>query len=145
MEKSEVQANFQLLDHYISEFTLNIFERIAVDKKLEIDANISFQIVNLNEEDLIGQIELGYEIDIIDNERKVGKITITMNALFIAEGNIKKEEFERMLQINGATTLSHLSRAYINSATALSGMPTITMPLINFYEFFENAVKEENK
>lgn len=145
MEKSEVQANFQLLDHYISEFTLNVFERIATDKKLEIDANIGFQIVNLNKEDLIGQIELGYEIDILDNERKVGKITIVMNALFTAEGDIKKEEFERMLQINGATTLSHLSRAYINSATALSGMPTITMPLINFYEFFDNAVKEENK
>ena len=44
--------------------------------------------------------------------------------------------------LDGATTLSHLCRAYINSSTALSGMPAITIPLIDFNEFFEKAVEE---
>lgn len=144
MEKSEVQANFQLLDSYISEFNLNVFEKIGLDKQLEIDANIGFQIVNVNEKDLVGQIELRYEIDVLESDKKLAKIMIVMNALFKGEGDISKKDFERMLKINGATTLSHLCRAYINSATSLSGMPPITMPLINFNEFFKNGVKEEN-
>lgn len=142
MEKSRVEADFQLLDSYISEFNLNVFEKIGLDKQLEIDANIGFQIVNVDEKDLVGQIELRYEIDVLENNKNLAKIIIVMNALFKGEGKISKEEFERMLKINGATTLSHLCRAYINSATALSGMPPITMPLINFNEFFNNAIKE---
>lgn len=148
MEKSTVQADFQLMDNYISDFSLNVFNKLNPDRNLGINANIGFRIVNINEEEMIGQIELKYDIDIIDNEikeenNKVAKINITMNALFKGVGNIDVKKFEEMLRLNGATTLSHLCRAYINNTTALSGMPTITMPLINFHEFFKNAMEEK--
>lgn len=139
MGKSMVQADLQLIDNYISEFSLNVYNKIDNKKDLDINANIGFRIVNIDEKELIGQIELKYIIDIIDNGEKVAKIIMVMNALFEGNENINKEKFEQMLKINGATTLSHLCRAYINSATSLSGMPTITMPLINFCEFFKNA------
>lgn len=76
--------------------------------------------------------------------RKQGKIHIAMGALFEGELEIEKD-FEKMLQINGATTLSHLMRTYIITNTALSGMPTITLPMINFVEFFKNAKDSKNK
>lgn len=149
MEKSVVQADFQLMDNYISEFSLNVFNKIKPNTNLGINANIGFRIVNINEKELIGQIELKYDIDVIDNDitaenNKVAKINITMNALFKGSGDIEIEKFEDMLRLNGATTLSHLCRAYINTTTALSGMPAITMPLINFHEFFKNA-KEKSE
>lgn len=150
MEKSTVQADFQLMDNYISEFSLEVFNKINTDKNLGINANIGFRIVNIDEKNLVGQIELKYDIDVKNNEikddsDKVAKIKITMNALFKGEGDIDIKTFEQMLRLNGATTLSHLCRAYINSATALSGMPPITMPLINFHEFFKNAIEETEK
>lgn len=146
MEKSAVQADFQLMDNYISDFSLKVFNKIN-NKDLGINVNIAFRIVNINEKDLIGQVELKYDVDITDeNNTNVAKILIVMNALFQGTGNIEKENFEQMLKINGATTLSHLCRAYINSVTAQSGMPVITMPLINFHEFFKNAkVEKEDK
>ena len=129
MEKSTIQADFQLMDNYISNFYLNVLKKINSDKDLEINANIGFRIVKVDEKELTGQIELNYDIDITDNkEEKVSKIIIVMNGLFKGSGNIDKDNFEQMLKINGAATLSHLCRAYINSATALSGMPPITMP-----------------
>ena len=149
MEKSVVQADFQLMDNYISDFSLNAFNKIKPNINLGINANIGFRIVNINEKELIGQIELKYDIDVIDNDittenNKVAKINITMNALFKGSGDIEIEKFEDMLRLNGATTLSHLCRAYINTTTALSGMPAITMPLINFHEFFKIA-KEKSE
>ena len=57
--------------------------------------------------------------------------------------NFSKENFEEMLKINGASTLSHLMRAYIYTMTGLSGMPQINTPMINFIEFFKNA-QEKN-
>ena len=144
MEESTVQANLQLMDNYISEFSLDVPKRIKPDKNLGIDANIGFKIVNINEKDLIGQIELKYDINVKDNNmqeenNKVATIKMTINALFKGTGKLNVETFEQMLKLNGATVLSHLCRAYITNATALSGMPTITMPLINFHEFFKSA------
>lgn len=143
MEKSKVQADFQLMDNYISQFELNAFERILPETEIGLDTRIGFQIINVEEEELIGQVELSYDIDIVKEDNILAKITIVMNALFKGEGKISVEQFEEMLKINGATTLSHLCRAYIHSATALSGMPTIMLPLINFNEFFNGAGKAE--
>lgn len=145
MEKSTIQAKFQLMDNYISEFSLNVYNKIEKEKNLDINANVGFRIVNINKEELIGQVELRYDINILDKEEIVAKIIIVMNALFKGEEDIDNKTFEQMLKINGATTLSHLCRAYITTATALSGMPTITMPLINFNEFFKTATNETLK
>ena len=146
MEKSIVQANFQLLDNYISEFSLRTFRRIRQNEEFDAGINIAFRIVNINEESMTGQIELKYDIVVNIEKKEVAKINITSNAIFNGSKEITKERFEEMLKINGATMLSHINRAYINSATSLSGMPTIIIPLINFNDFFKNAIskKEEN-
>lgn len=147
MEKSAVEANLQLIDNYISEFSLNVYEKINKDRDLDVNGNIGFRIVNISD-DLIGQIELKYDIDISDTknkDKKLAKIILNMNGLFKESENIDKKEYENMLKINGAVTLSHLSRAYINTATALSGMPTITLPLINFHELFKNAEQKNEE
>ena len=143
MDKSIIQADFQLLDNYISEFSLKVFEKIKPDTDLGINANIGFGISNINEKEMIGQIELRYDVDITDNSNNnnLGKIVLVMNALFKGSENLEKNIFEEMLKFNGATTLSHLCRSYIHSATSQSGMPPVIMPLINFYEFFEKAVQ----
>lgn len=140
----EIKAKFQLLDNYIRKYTLNVENRIPENSNIDIRGQIGFSIINISEKDdeFIGEIELNHSIDLLVDERNQGKIEIEMGALFSAEKEIGKKEFEEMLKINGATTLSHLIRAYIASNTALSSMPKIMMPLINFIEFFE---KKENK
>lgn len=145
MEKSTAQADFQLMDNYISEFSLTVLNKIKDKKELGINANIGFRIVHINEKDMIGQIELKYEVDVMDEDKQNATIILVMNALFQGNQNMEKEEFEQMLKINGATTLSHLCRAYITSTTALSGMPPINMPLINFYEFFKMAERKNEE
>ena len=94
MEKSIVQAEFQLMDNYISDFSLKVFEKIKETKDLGINANIGFRLVNINENDLIGQIELRYDISITENEKEVAKIILVMNALFKGSGKINKETFD---------------------------------------------------
>lgn len=143
MEQSMKVADFQLLDNYISEFNLKISNKIPPTEEVETDGRIGFGIVSINEKEMIGQVELSYEIDVKQKNSEVGKINIVMNALFQGSPKMKLELFEEMLKINGATTLSHLCRAYILSVTAQSGMPPIILPLMNFEAFFENAEKEK--
>ena len=103
---------------------------------------MGFGIIHITKKDsLIGEIELANEIELVIDKKVVGKIHIVMGALFEGSLDIEKD-FEKMLKLNGATTLSNIMRAYVISNTSLSGMPTIIIPLINFVEFFKNR---ENK
>lgn len=135
----EINAKFQLLDNYVKKYTLEVERRIPENAEIEMNGKISFQLINIEEteEELIGEIELDNKIELVEKNEIQGRIEIQMGAIFSADKGIDKNEFEEMLKINGSTTLSHLTRAYIASNTALSSMPKITMPLINFIEFFE--------
>lgn len=140
-----IKAKFQLLDNYVKEYSIELKRKIQNTEEIEINGKIGFGILNVTKkENLIGEIELTNEIDLIINEDTVGKINIVMGALF--EGTLEiEEQFEEMLKLNGATTLSNLMRAYVASNTALSGMPTIILPLINFVDFFKKDKIENNK
>jgi preprotein translocase subunit SecB len=147
MGKVEVQAYFQMLDSYISKFSLDVFRKIRSNEILEIKANVGFRIANMDrkEKEVIGQIELVYDLDIEVNKESVAKIRLITNGLFKGNDSIDDKNFEKMLKMNGAPTLSNLARAHINATTSLSGMPPIIVPLINFKQFFENATEIDLK
>ena len=133
-----IKAKFQLLDSYIKKYSMDVNRQIQNNEEIEIDGQMGFGIVQITKtEELIGEIELTNKIILKINNKEVGTINIVMGALFNGTLDIE-EDFEKMLKLNGATTLSNLMRAYVASNTALSGMPTIMVPMINFVEFFNN-------
>lgn len=137
-----IKAKFQLLDNYIKKYSMEVNRKIQSNEEIEIDGQIGFGIVNITKTDeLIGEIELTNEIVLKSNGEEIGTINVVMGALFQGDLEIEKD-FEKMLKLNGATTLSHLMRAYVASNTALSGMPTIMVPMVNFVEFFDNEKEQ---
>lgn len=148
MEQKNVQAQFQMLDSYVKEFNIENTEKIDANKDVEILGTIGFRIVDIREEkkEFIGQIELINDIKVNYKDKELSKIHISMLGAFMAQKveQYDRKSFEEMLKLHGATTLSHLIRAYIYSVTGLSGMPQITTPMINFVEFFKNAKEVTN-
>ena len=133
-------AKFQMLDNYVKEYRMELNEKINSNTKIDLNCKLGYGIQDIREEkNLIGQTQIVYEIILSKNQENVGKINLTMEALFEANKEIGKDRFEEMLKYNGATTLSQLCRAYIVSNTALSNMPIITLPMINFKEYFKNS------
>lgn len=139
-----IQAQFQMLDSYVKEYSLKVLEKIEQNSDININGKLAFGIINIREENdcLIGEIELANDLEIIIDEEKKAEIRIVMGGLFKYSEVNEKEKFEKMLKINGTTTLAHLIRTYIHTNTAISGMPTIITPMINFVEFFK---EQENK
>ena len=137
MEKST--TNFQLLDNYVSEFNMEVMDKIKYTDSLDINSSVSFSIVNIDEINLIGQVELTYDIEVNIKEKEAFNISLVMNALFHTDNKISKKSFEELLKFQGAPIVSNLCLAYINSVTALSGMPPLNMPIIDFNDFFKNS------
>ena len=155
MENKNVQALFQLQDSYVKDFDIHIIKKIDKRENLNIAGQLGFRILNIREEkeSFIGEIELINDLKVSLKEEEHANIHISMCGLFIGTKieEYDKNKFEQMLKLNGATTLSHLIRAYVYSVTGLSGMPQISTPMINFIDFFKNAkeiseqAKSENK
>ena len=152
MENKNVQALFQLQDSYVKDFDIHIVKKIDKRENLNITGQLGFRILNIREdkESFTGEIELINDLKVSVKEEEYANIHISMCGLFFGTktNEYDKNRFEEMLKLNGATTLSHLIRAYVYSVTGLSGMPQISTPMINFMEFFKNAkevVEQENK
>ena len=138
-----VQAQFQMLDNYVKEYNLKTNCKLLESMDINMNGEVEFRIVNITEKDneLIGEIELTNNIELIVEEETKAQIKITMGGLFKYSNKDEKEKFENMLKINGATTLSHFIRTYIHTNSAISGMPNIITPMINFVEFFKEETE----
>lgn len=136
--------HFQLTDNYIKTYQLNLNEKIPENAVIDFDCKISVTIVKIETKgDLkIGQLDMNYFIQLRDKERNLGNINLIVQALFSISNRVKNEDFEKLIKYKGAPMLSQIVRAYITSNTALSGMPTIKIPMVNFVEFFQKAEKE---
>lgn len=150
MENKNVQALFQLQDSYVKDFDIHTIKKIDGRDNLNIEGQVGFRVLNIREdkESFVGEIELINDLKLSVKDEEYANIHIVMCGLFLGTRTEEydKNKFEEMLKLNGATTLSHLIRAYIYSVTGLSGMPQINTPMINFVEFFKNAkeITEQN-
>lgn len=60
------------------------------------------------------------------------------------KNSLKREDFMKMLELNGVVALSQFTRSYVLSATALAGInPPVRLPMINIYQL--KKLKEEVK
>jgi preprotein translocase subunit SecB len=134
-----------LLDNYVKELSINCDNKIELNEKINYDGQIGYKIVNIYRSDdaLLGQVEFCNDICINLENDKMAKIHVCMIGLFKTDKDEDEEVFKEMLKYNGAPTLSHLTRAHINAVTAISGMPPVITPMINFMEFFKDSNKIE--
>lgn len=144
MEQEKIESYFQLQHNYVKDLNIHTLQKFENNQDINISGKLGFRIINIREEKdyFIGEIELINDISVNVKDDKKASIHIAMVGLFTGNTNKDRKRFEEMLKLNGATTLSHLIRAYVYSATGLGGIPNIITPMINFVEFFKNAKEE---
>ena len=141
-----VQSKIKMLDNFVRKYTINLENRMPSNDPAKYNANIGFAIKKIVEgtnNDYVGQVMLSNKLDITSNKTS-GNIEIEMEGLFSGPKEMGREEFEKRLKVEAATTLNHYMRTFIHATTALSGMPAIHTPMIDFDEFFKNADKKKN-
>lgn len=147
MKTDKIMADFQFLNNKVIEFSIENSLLNIKDKVIKVDFDMDYDIVSCNE------VEDGYlgVVDFIVNsigkieESESFKIHLKMRGNFIGfKRNLNMDKFKEMLEVNGAATLSQISRAYITSTTSLSGMPSINLPMVNIYamkKYKDNILK----
>jgi preprotein translocase subunit SecB len=102
--------------------------------------------MELVEEDnrFLGIIQLIVQVKAKIKNKVLFKIDLKMEGAFA--GNAEKlghQRFTDMLEMNGLITLLHISRAYLLSVTAQSGInPPVKLPMVNVIKLREKKAQQ---
>lgn len=136
MNIDNIIADFQFLSHRITESNLKIFLLDYTNKKIEINYDIDYKVLDYNTINKLhfGTLEFSTKLTgEIDNEPAFN-IDVKIIGKFMGSIEcIDSKHFLNMLELNGAATLSQIMRSYILTISSLSGLPQINLPMINIH------------
>jgi preprotein translocase subunit SecB len=148
MKDRDIVADFQFLGYRVS--------KLALDTKLVEEkgsGNVSFdfdyEVLDLVEQNnrFIGVIQLIVQVKAKIKNKVLFKIDLKMEGAFA--GNTEKlghQKFTDMLEMNGLITLLHISRAYLLSVTAQSGInPPVKLPMVNVLKLREKKAQQSQE
>jgi len=144
MNSKEVLADFQILGSRVSKL---ILDTRIIDEKGRTDISFDFDYkTDEVEEDnnrLLGVLSFIVQVKAKVKNKILFKIELEMEGLFAGNNErLSREKFIEMLEINGLVNLLHLSRAYLMSVTAQSGInPPVRLPMINVLKLREKKAE----
>ena len=140
MKEKEVVADFQFLGNRVNKLVVKT--KLLQEKgRPEISFDFDYNVDEIVEEDniFLGILQLIIQVKAKIKNRVLFEIELVMEGGFT--GNPERlsiDKFAEMVEINGLITLLHISRAYLVSVTAQSGItPPVRIPMINILKLRE--------
>lgn len=146
MEDNDVLADFQFVDSYVKNSSIEINKRDIKNSRLEVGLSIAISNISLNEKnEKIADAKLYIDVKVFDkkNEEALVKIEVEILGKFLTK-KLEDKEFVEYVKFSGIPMLSQQVRAYIMSMSSLSGINSIIVPMINFESYFNNIENENN-
>ncbi len=147
MNSNEVLADFQILGSRVSKLLLDT--RIIDEKgRADVSFDFDYEIGDIEEggNRFQGVLKFIVQVKAKVKNKILFKIELEMEGAFA--GNTEKlsrEKFSEMLEINGLITLLHISRAYLISVTAQSGIrPPVQIPMVNVLKLRKKKAELKN-
>lgn len=147
MEDNKIMSDFQFIDSYIKSSNIKIHNRNIKNSKLELGIEVNISEIKENKSELSAELRLKNIIKIInENGDILVEADVEMAGIFKAH-NMDKEKFIQFMKFSGTPIISQSIRSYVMNISALGGIDTIRIPLINYVEFFKNNDEniEKNK
>lgn len=144
MKSGEVTADLVFLGNRVISFNISTNMVNLKGQSVNVAFDFDYMIKELKNEagNSFGLLDYVVKVKATVKKKVLFKIDLVMEGAFGSE-TLSKEEFEDMVEVNGLITLSHISRAYIISITAQSGInPPVRVPMININKLIEQKKKE---
>ena len=138
MLEKNITSDFQFVDSYIRNSSFKIHNRNLGNNKLNLAIEVKFSEIKENKDELSAELRLKNFVEVNDDTgNPLIEIEVEMAGIFKAH-NMDKDEFIKCMKFNGTPIIYQSIRSYIMSMSALSGVETIRIPLINYVEFFKD-------
>lgn len=134
-----LKADFQLVSTRVVKFELETKKEESDEIEVELKCDYDIGEIEENNEIYMGTVQFKVAFEGKKKNKKLFKIHIVYEGCFAGKKEkLGLEDFKNMLELNGIITLTHLTRSYIMSCTALAGFnPPLKLPLINVHKLRE--------
>ena len=143
MKSGEVLSELVFLGNRVISFNLTTKTVKAKGQSASVAFDFDYNIKDIQREghNSFGLIDYIVTVKATVKKKVLFKIELVMEGAFSSE-TLDDDKFEEMVEVNGLITLSHLSRAYIQSVTAQSGFnPPVRVPMININKLIEQKAR----
>ncbi|MGM0653057.1 MAG: preprotein translocase subunit SecB [Bacillota bacterium] len=145
MKSSEVSSDLVFVGSRVSSFNLTTNKINKKGQPVDVSFDYDYNIQELQHEgsNSFGVIEFIVHIKATVKKKVLFKLDLVMEGAFKSE-SLDEAMFKQMVELNGLVTLSQMSRSYIQSVTAQSGInPPVKMPLIDINRLIELKNKDK--
>jgi preprotein translocase subunit SecB len=139
MKSSEVVSDLVFIGNRVITFNLstNMFDIKAQPVNIAFDFDYNIKDLKSEAGNAFGLIDYVVKVKASVKKKVLFKIELVMEGAFQSK-TLAEKDFKEMVEVNGLITLSHISRAYIISATAQSGInPPVRVPMVNIHKMIE--------
>lgn len=144
MKSNDVLSELIFLGNRVVVFNLTTNMMSTKTHPLNVDFDFDYKIKDVEREENRSLCLIDYIVKVKATVKKkvLFKIELIMEGAFRSD-TLADEDFKEMVELNGLITLSHISRAYIQSVTAQSGIhPPIRLPMINVNTLIEKKAQK---
>lgn len=149
INSKQILADFQFIGNRVDDFKLETKDIHNIDSRANITTEYDYNIKEVKKLDdkFFGRIEFTTLIKAKIKNSLLFRINLTMEGAFIGNPvKLTEEKFGEMMELNGLVTLSQLSRSYVLSVSALSGInPPVKLPMINVISLRQQKKAELEK
>ncbi len=146
MNFNQVSAGISFLGASIRELKIdNDIFLLDKDAKRSLGLNIHEPKITKQGKSFLGQLLIDFTIEIEQGEYR-SKIELSVEGLFDAAEDISKEEFKKLVAVNGAAALIGIARGRIEGITANTFADgKVTIPLINVFDYYKDIMASADK
>jgi preprotein translocase subunit SecB len=137
-------ADLSFIGNRVITFNLNTNMVNLKGQSVNTVFDIDYNLKELKHEggNSFGLLDYSVKVKATVKKKVLFKVELLMEGAFKSE-TLSKEDFVNWVELNGLITLSHISRAFIISVTAQSGInPPIRVPMVNINKLIEQKKKE---
>ncbi|MGB4406953.1 MAG: protein-export chaperone SecB [Sphaerochaeta sp.] len=135
------KSDFQLDSHRIVRTDFSLNREFTIPKNMQVDLAGKTEVKSLSETSSM----VIFSFSVYKNkplEEVPFQIDVVSEGIFSWDPTIPKEQLSNYLNYNAPSVLLSYIRSVISMITAYAGLPTVMIPLINFYK---PSRKEEEK
>lgn len=147
IDVNAIKADFQIFYSRVVKFELETKDCEEIDEDIKLNNSYDYEIVKFeeNENFYLGVLHFKTNFTAKVKNKIIFKINVIYEGTFGGKkSTLSEQDFKNMLELNGIVTLSHLTRAYVISCSALAGInPPVRLPMINIHKL-RNMKKKDN-
>lgn len=144
MDLNMITNEIQLIGTTVRNISVdNNIVNVEKESKHSFGLNIHEPYLKQDQNSILAQMTIDFKVEIEQSEREKCTLQMSVEGAFVSKTDMDKEQFERLVAVNGATAIIGIARGKIEAVTAnIFNEGKVSIPFVNVINYYQSLLKE---